>query len=125
MKKNVAKILAICLILTTSLLAFAACGGGSSENSKYVGTWNAVKISYSGIEMEPDEAGLDFSVEISADGSLKATTNGEEDGEGEWEETDDGISIKDGTGAELTGQMDGDQLIIDFGDDFIVTMEKE
>ena len=43
---------------------------------------------------------------------------------GDVEATDDGISITDATGAEMSGVMDGDQLIVDFGEDFIVTMEK-
>lgn len=122
MKKNVAKLLVVCMIMTM-VMALASCGG-SKEASPYVGTWNAVNINYQGIEMAPDEVGLEFTLVINEDGTLAATTNGEDDGEGEWEETEDGISITDGTGAEMSGVMDGDQLIVDFGDEFIVTMEK-
>ena len=125
MKKNVAKLLVVCLIMTM-VMALASCGGGSSEEqSPYVGTWNAVSISYSGIEMEPSEVGLEFQLVVNEDGTLAATTNGESDGEGNWEATDDGISITDGTGSEMSGALNDDgQLVVDFGDDFIVTMEK-
>lgn len=123
MKKNVAKLLVVCLIMTMAM-ALASCGG-SEEDSPYVGTWNAVSISYAGIEMTPEEVGLEFQLVINADGTLAATTNGEDDGEGEWEESADGIAITDATGAEMSGVFDGDQLVVDFGDDFIVTMEKE
>ena len=123
MKKNVAKLLVVCMIMTL-VMALASCGG-SKEASPYVGTWNAVNISYSGIEMTPDEVGLEFTLVVNEDGTLAATTNGEDDGEGKWEETEDGISITDGTGAEMSGAMNDDgQLVVDFGDDFIVTMEK-
>ena len=123
MKKNVAKLLVVCMIMTM-VMALASCGS-SKEQSPYVGTWNAVNISYSGVEMKPDEVGLEFQLVINEDGTLSATTNGEADGEGEWEATDDGLNIKDGTGSEMTGTMNEDgQLIVDFGDDFIVTMEK-
>lgn len=122
MKKNVAKLLVVCLIMTM-VMALASCGG-SKEASPYVGTWNAVSISYSGVEMTPEDVGLEFQLVINEDGTLAATTNGEADGEGEWEESEDGISITDATGSEMSGVMDGDQLIVDFGDDFIVTMEK-
>lgn len=122
MKKNVAKLLVVCMLMTL-VMALASCGG-SKEASPYVGTWNAVNISYSGIEMSPEEVGLEFTLVINEDGTLAATTNGEDDGNGNWEETDDGISITDGTGSEMSGVLDGDQLIVDFGDDFIVTMEK-
>ena len=122
MKKNVAKLLVVCLIMTM-VMALASCGG-SKEASPYVGTWNAVSISYSGVEMTPEDVGLEFQLVINEDGTLAATTNGEADGEGNWEATDDGIKITDGTGSEMSGVMDGEQLIVDFGDDFIVTMEK-
>jgi len=122
MKKNVAKLLVVCLIMTM-VMALASCGG-SKEESPYVGTWNAVNISYSGVEMTPEDVGLEFQLVINEDGTLAATTNGEADGEGNWEATDDGISITDATGSEMSAVMDGDQLIVDFGDDFIVTMEK-
>ena len=123
MKKNVAKLLVVCLIMTM-VMALASCGG-SKEQSPYVGTWNAVSISYSGIDMEPSEVGLEFQLVVNEDGTLAATTNGENDGNGKWEESDDGISITDGTGSEMSATLNDDgQLVVDFGDDFIVTMEK-
>ena len=124
MKKNVAKLLVVCLIMTM-VMALVSCGGSSKEQSPYVGTWNAVNISYGGVEMTPKDVGLEFQLVVNEDGTLAATTNGEDDGEGNWEATDDGISIKDGTGSEMSGALNDDgQLVVDFGDDFIVTMEK-
>ncbi len=123
MKKNVAKLLVVCLLMTM-VMALVSCGG-SKEESPYVGTWNAVNISYSGVEMAPEDAGLEFTLVINEDGTLAATTNGEADGEGKWEATDDGISITDATGSDMSGALnDSGQLVVDFGDDFIVTLEK-
>ena len=124
MKKNVARLLVVCLLMTM-VMALASCGGSAEEQSPYVGTWNAVKISYSGIEMTPEDVGLEFNLVVNEDGTLAATTNGESDGEGKWEATDSGISITDATGSDISGVLNEDgQLVVDFGDEFIVTMEK-
>ncbi|MCR5134200.1 MAG: hypothetical protein K6B12_01045 [Clostridiales bacterium] len=123
MKKNVAKLLVVCLLMTM-VMALVSCGG-SKEESPYVGTWNAVNISYGGVEMAPEDVALEFTLVINEDGTLAATTNGEADGEGKWEATDDGISITDATGSDMSGALnDSGQLVVDFGDDFIVTLEK-
>ena len=91
---------------------------------KYVGTWEAIEINSSGMAMSPDDVGLDFKLVISEDGTLAATTNGEDDGKGNWQETEDGIKITDGTRTEISGKLDGKKLVVSFGDDFIVTMKK-
>ena len=123
MKKHTKKLVVLITVLML-LFTVTACGGGSSD-SQFVGQWEATNISYSGIEMSPADAGLEFSVDVKDDGSVTAVTNGEEEGEGEWTEEGDTITITDGSGSELTGTMDGDKLIIDFGEDFLVTMEKK
>lgn len=125
MKKLIAKTTLLALVLTLALGVLAACGGGDDAKSEFVGTWKATKITYTGVEMEPSEAGLEFTVEIKEDGTLTATTNGEDDGAGEWEEKDGTIHITDGTGAEMDGTLEDGVMVIDFGDEFIVTMEKE
>lgn len=90
----------------------------------FIGVWYAVGIEYEGTVMSPDEAGLDFEVDIAPDGTMQAFTNGEDDGTGDWTVQGEFIYITDSTGAELYGNMDGEYLVIDFGDDFIVTLEK-
>ena len=117
MKKTVAKILVLAMVLTMAL-GMVACGGGG-EDSPYVGTWNMTKFEMSGISMTAEEAGLSFTVDIKADGSVTATTNGEDDGAGTWEETDDGITITDATGSNITAKLDGDELILNMENDGI------
>lgn len=97
----------------------------SDEEAFYVGTWKAVEISYSGVTMSPDEVDLNFVLVINEDHTLAAETNGESDGSGKWSLTSEGVSITDGTGANMSGVRQGDQLVIDFGDDFLVTLDKE
>ena len=75
MKKNVAKLLVVCLVMTM-VMALVSCGGSSKEQSPYVGTWNAVNISYGGVEMTPEDVGLEFQLVVNEDGTLAATTNG-------------------------------------------------
>ena len=100
------------MILVVALAASACLAEVVNPEESYAGGWS-------------DEAqGVYADIVINEDGTLAATTNGEADGEGEWEESEDGISITDATGSEMSGVMDGEQLIVDFGDDFIVTMEK-
>ena len=109
MKKIIAKVLVVTMILSVGLFALAACGGGDSP---YVGTWNAVKFEAYGIEMTPEDAGLEFTVEIKSNGKITATTNGEADGAGTWEATDDGITITSDD-SEYTATLEEDQLVME------------
>lgn len=101
MKKNVSKIL-VALLLMTALMALVSCGGGS--DSQFVGTWNAVKVEASGIEMTMDDIGMTFSITFEKDGKVTATTNGESDGEGTWEEDGDTVTIES-AGETSTGTL--------------------
>lgn len=121
MKKTVSSLLAV-LLLMTVLFSLTACGG--EEESAYVGTWKATQIEASGITMTPEEAQMEFSIDIKSDGTITATTNGESDGEGTWEETDNGISITSGTDVmEATLDDEGNLLFTLYGVTF--TMVKE
>ena len=121
MKKTVSKLL-VALLLMTTLFALVSCGGSKSE---YVGTWNAVEIEAYGVTMTPEDAGMEFTVEIKSDGTLTATTNGEDDGAGKWEETENGITITDDTGEALDASLNDDgQLVLNlYGVE--IKMEKE
>ena len=111
MNKKLMKALVLTLALTATLFILVACGG--SKQSPYVGTWNAVKFEAYGVTMTPEEAGLTFSVDFTADGKVTATTNGEDDGAGTWEETDDGVKITDNTDQEITAKIVDDQLVLE------------
>jgi len=121
MKKTLAKILVLTVVLATGMFMLAACGGGDSP---YVGTWKAVKFEAYGVTMTPDEAGLTFSVDVKSNGDITATTNGEDDGAGEWEATDDGIKITS-QGSEYTATINDDgQLVLEM-EGIKFYMEKE
>jgi uncharacterized lipoprotein NlpE involved in copper resistance len=107
MKKKILKVAAVSMVLLMALVAFTACG----SQSKYVGTWTAVKAEAYGVEMTMDELNMTFEVEFKDDGTCAATTDGQDDGEGDWEETSDGVKITDTTGQEITCTLnDDDQL---------------
>ena len=97
----------------------------TKEEAYYVGTWNAVTVEYDGVSMSPEEVELEFVMVFREDHTLTAETNGEDDGIGEWSVTADGIDITDGTGAHMTGVLQGNQLVMDFGDGFFIKLEKE
>lgn len=136
-KRAIAVVIGAIIIL--GAIFFAVAGGNlwssssqetnkasnNMEGSVYVGVWDAVTITSEGYEMSAEEAELEFEIHINMDATLRATTNGEDDGNGHWKEDESGdIVITDGTGAVMYGYMDGDNLVIDFGDDFIVTLQK-
>ena len=118
MKKTVAKILVLAMVLTMAL-GMVACGGGGEE-SPYVGVWNMTKFEASGVSMTAEDSGLTFSVEIKSDGTVTATTNGESDGAGNWEETDEGITITDSAGSNITATLDGEELVLNMQDSGII-----
>jgi len=71
----------------------------SAGQNAYVGNWVGESFSYSGIDMSLSEAGMTFSIQINADGSCAAMTNGESDGNATWVYNSDGtITLTDGTG---------------------------
>ena len=111
MKKKIAILISLMMVLT---FALAACGGGGSDDlsgSKYLGTWKAESVSVG------DESG-----ELGDEGSYTLTLNGDgtgtfvsidEDGTEEvsevtWSETSDGFKTKGDT--KLTFKDDGDGI---------------
>ena len=108
MKKNVSKILVV-LLLMTALMALVSCGGSKSQ---FEGTWNAVKVEVSGIEMTLEEVGMTFSIDFAADGKVTATTNGKSDGEGTWEEYGDTVTIES-AGETMTGTLEDGTLTLE------------
>ena len=121
MKKTVTGALAV-LLLMMMVFTLVSCGGGSSK-SPYIGTWNATEVELNGQTITMEDAGMTFSVEFKEDGTVTATTNGEADGAGTWEETDNGVKITSGD-QEITASLDGDTLILDLsGIQFKLTKE--
>ena len=78
------------LMAVTAVLLFTACG---KSNSKYVGTWEAVKYEAYGVEMTTDEVG-ESTMEFNSNGTVDLEFMGET-GSGNWEETEDGVKISD------------------------------
>ena len=109
MKKKLAILLSLAMVLT---LALAACGGGSSEDlsdSKYVGTWTAESVSVA------DESGdLDggvWTLELKGDGTGIMTTvaedGTEETSDFTWELTSEGFKTKGDAKLKFTDDGDG------------------
>ena len=112
MKKKIAILISLMMVLT---FALAACGGGGSDDlsgSKYLGTWKAESVSVG------DESG-----ELGDEGSYTLTLNGDgtgtfvsidEDGTEEvsevtWSETSDGF--KTAGDVKLKFKEDGDAIV--------------
>jgi hypothetical protein len=111
MKKKLAILLSLAMVLT---FALAACGGGGGNgdvaDSKYVGTWKPDKLSFAG---ESEDIGDDFTLTLSADGT--GTFNSvDEDGNEEvsnitWSLTSDGFKTQGD--AKMTFKDDGDAIV--------------
>lgn len=108
MKKNVSKILVV-LLLMTALLALVSCGGSKSQ---FVGTWNATEVEVSGTQMTLEDVGMTFSINFEEGGKVTATTNGESDGEGTWEEDGDTVTIES-AGETMTGTLEDGKLTLE------------
>ena len=116
MKKKISILLAIMMI---SVFAFAACG--DEEESKFVGTWNAVYCEANGQEVPVEEVLGSFSFELRDDMTVTVTV-GEESEDGEWEELEESSGILiDGT-KEFLENEDG-ELVLE-QDGVIVFFEK-
>ena len=113
MKKRLALLLSLAMILT---FALAACGGGGSSSSedltdsKYVGTWTTKELSFAG---ETGELNDEFTLTLNADGT--GTLSGaDEDGNEEvsnitWSLTSDGFKTQGD--AKMTFKDDGDAIV--------------
>lgn len=107
MKKNLALLLCIALLL--SCTALAACGKQDVSSSRYVGTYKAVSATMMG-ETVPAEEVFDYDVilELNADGTGRLTSGTEDDGTFTWKETNEGV--KTSGDAKLTLKDTGEGL---------------
>ena len=87
MKKKISILLAIMMV---SVFAFTACG--DEEESRFLGTWNAVYCEVNGQEASVEEILGTFSMELRDDMTATVTV-GEESEDGEWEELEDGVLL--------------------------------
>ena len=106
MKKNLA--LLLCVVLLLSCTALAACGKQDLSNSKYVGTWKAVSTSLLSAEAAADEVfEKDFVIVLKGDGTGEIFS-GDESSSFTWKEIDGGVKT-DGD-MKLTLKENGDYL---------------
>ena len=109
MKKKLVIMLSIAMVFT---FAFAACGGGGSEDlsdSKYVGTWVASSMSFAG--EQGDIEGGEFKLTLNGDGTGTLIST-EADGTEEvsnitWSLTDGGFKTKGDSKMNFTDDGDG------------------
>ena len=120
MKKTLTTLMLVAVLVMGTLI-LTACGG---SDDPMVGTWNATKIEYMGVEMDPAEADMEFTLTFTSDGKVTATTNGEDDGAGTWEAGDDGTYTITTDGETLDGTIDGTTMTLDmYG--IKITLEKQ
>lgn len=108
MKKRLAILLSITMVF---VFAFAACGGGSSEDlsdSKYVGTWEMKSMS---LGDEAEDFGEGYTLVLNGDGT-GTFTGVNDDGEEEvsditWSLSDDGFKTKGDSKMTFTDDGDG------------------
>ena len=110
MKKKLAILLSLAMVLTFALAACGGGGGGDVADSRYVGTWVTEELSFAG---ESEALENDFTLELKADGT--GTFSGtDEDGNEEvsnltWSLTGDGF--KTAGDAKMTFKDDGDAIV--------------
>ena len=66
MKKKIAILLSLAMVLTFALAACGGGGGGDVADSRYVGTWVTEELSFAG---ESEALENDFTLELKADGT--------------------------------------------------------
>ena len=115
MKKKIAVLIGLMMVLT---LALAACGGGSGgesggedlSDSKYVGTWVVDTLSFAG---ETGEAETNFTLNLNGDGTgtlIGTNEDGTEDVSNlTWSLTDGGFKTKGD--AKMDFKDDGDAIV--------------
>ncbi|HBB61777.1 MAG TPA: hypothetical protein DCZ61_08320 [Lachnospiraceae bacterium] len=92
----------LCLLASVS----AGCGGKNMKGSKYLGKWNAVSAEMSGMEFSVSDFMDEFSITLKEDGSCEAHIDDEVES-GTWEETENGVKIKDSTDTLEMNEKDG------------------
>lgn len=116
MKKKLITMLTVVAMCFT----FVSCGGGSSDESPYVGIWKATNASYAGLEMSVEEAlGGEMIFEVKADGECTVEFAGQKESAG-WVETDEGFIVDD----EVEFKVDGDKATVDF-EGVLLDLEKQ
>lgn len=99
------KILAFLLVMALAVVTFTACGGKTDlKDSKYVGTWKCVKITF---KDESGKLSQDWTLEIKDDGTGTSISEGASD-EFTWQPVDGGFKTKGGIKA--TFKDDGDNI---------------
>ncbi|MBP3851656.1 MAG: hypothetical protein J6D36_03845 [Erysipelotrichaceae bacterium] len=107
-----------CFIVCVCVLL--GCGKDMS-GSKYVGMWKATKGEYSGVELSMEDLNSEFTVELKDNGKAVVTFNGE-NGNGNWDETDNGVEVSDSQDT-FAFKADGDNLVVE-QDGVTFTFEK-
>ena len=116
--KKVKKILALCLMLVLAMSIFAACGSSTDlSGSPYCGSWAGTKAEYGGLELTMEEMGMTCSLSLEANGKAAVDFDGDSE-TGKWEETENGILLKDSSDemeliaedGSLTLEMEGMKL---------------
>lgn len=115
MKKKIMIVVTILVMCLT----FAACSGGSDENS-YVGTWKAVNADMEGLEMSIEELmGGEMTFELKDGGECIVSIMDEEE-KSTWTETEDGFNVD-----EIADfKVDGNTATADI-EGMIITLEKQ
>ena len=99
-------VLVVFCILCLLASVFAGCGGKNMKGSKYLGKWNAVSAEMSGMEFSVSDFMDEFSITLKEDGSCEAHIDDEVES-GTWEETENGVKIKDSTDTLEMNEKDG------------------
>ena len=99
-------VLVVFCIMCLLASALAGCGGKNMKESKYLGKWNAVSAEMSGMEFSVSDFMDEFSITLKEDGSCEAHIDDEVES-GTWEETENGVKIKDSTDTLEMNEKDG------------------
>ncbi len=99
-------VLVVFCIMCLLASALAGCGGKNMKGSKYLGKWNAVSAEMSGMEFSVSDFMDEFSITLKEDGSCEAHIDDEVES-GTWEETENGVKIKDSTDTLEMNEKDG------------------
>lgn len=109
-KETYSFLIAAIVILCLSAAVLAGCGGKSRKGSKYLGKWNAVTAELSGVELQVADLMGEFSIELKEDGVCEVHLDGESES-GTWEESENGVTIRDSTDTLTVNEKDGNLYI--------------
>lgn len=108
MKKKIAVLLSLIMVFSFTMLSACGGGGGSEDlsDSKYVGTWKAMSMSFADESEDFDD---EYILVVNGDGT--GTFSSEKDGETSeftWSPTDEGFKTKGDV--KMTFKEDGEDL---------------